>query len=548
MQGRRIAAVAGALIVLAVVSLLLTGCGAQPKTAVQGAGVASGVPVPRLRWMPCGAGFECATAKVPLDYDKPHAETISLALIRLPATDRARRIGTLFIGPGGPGGSGVEFLRDLGGSLFAPEARCLPRRSARALTCSASTRGESAEALRFATAKRAAAARPPYAFPVGERQEQAWLASDRAVARDLELLRRAVGDRHLTYAGFSYGTYIGETYANLFPRRVRALVLDGVVDPVAWSTGRGDQARTVPVTLRVRAADGYHRALRLFFALCTRAGAACAFSHGNPRARWERLARRLRGQSMRLPDGRTFTYRDLLLVTYGPMSEPSLWPQLAKWLQAIDTGNGPLPPAIPAFYDPARLAVICADSDNPASADAWQRAAAAADRRLLDIGRAAAWEPSICRAWRALDTDRYTGPWTRRTSHPVLLAQTATTPKPRPSTPESSRDCSRAHASSSSTAGGTCHWMRLQPARRTASSTTSSPRACPRAARSAPWTSHPSLRHPGRLRPPADIAQLTLARRCHPPLHGSARRRDRGADRTYPFGMTSHSTRTLGPG
>jgi pimeloyl-ACP methyl ester carboxylesterase len=448
MRYRRTAALAGALIVLVVLSLLLTGCGARPRTAVQGAGVPSGVPVPRLTWTPCDAGFECATAEVPLDYDEPHAGTISLALIRLRATDPARRIGTLFIGPGGPGGSGVEFLRELKGTLYTPEVR------ARFDLLSFDPRGiaRSTPLRCFATAKRAAAARPPYAFPVGERQEQAWLASDGTVARacaqrggpilhhmstanvarDLELLRRAVGDRRLTYAGFSYGTYIGETYANLFPGRVRAMVLDGVVDPVAWSTGRGDQARTVPVTLRI-SADGYDRALRQFFALCTRAGAACAFSHGNPRARWEQLARRLRAHSMRLPDGRTFTYQDLLMITYFPMSEPSLWPQLARWLQAIDTGAVPLPPPIPpASYDPARLAVICSDSDNPASADAWQRAAAAADRRLPHIGRGAAWEPSICRAWRALDPDRYTGPWTRRTSHPVLLVSNRYDPQTPP--------------------------------------------------------------------------------------------------------------------
>jgi pimeloyl-ACP methyl ester carboxylesterase len=214
---------------------------------------------------------------------------------------------------------------------------------------------------------------------------------------------------------------IGETYATLFPRRVRALVLDGVVDPVAWSSGRGEEARTVPVSLRIRSAESTTRALREFFALCTRAAAACVFSHGNPRARWEGLARRLRAQPIQLADGRTFTYQDLLIVTYGSMPEPSLWPQLAKWLQAIDTGTGPVPPATSASYDPTHWAVICSDSDNPASADAWRRAAAAADRRLPQIGRAVAWDSSICLVWHALDTDRYTGPWTRRTSPPLLL-------------------------------------------------------------------------------------------------------------------------------
>ena len=74
------------------------------------------------------------------------------------------------------------------------------------------------------------------------------------VARDMDLLRRAVGDAKLTYAGYSYGSYLGATYANLFPGKVRALVVDGVLDPVAWSTGRGDQARALPFSTRLRSA------------------------------------------------------------------------------------------------------------------------------------------------------------------------------------------------------------------------------------------------------------------------------------------------------
>jgi pimeloyl-ACP methyl ester carboxylesterase len=96
----------------------------------------------------------------------------------------------------------------------------------------------------------------PFPFPVTREEERIWVRSDRAVAqacaeragpildhmstasvaRDLDLLRRAVGDAKLTYAGYSYGSYLGSTYANLVPGKVRALVVDGVFDPVAWST------------------------------------------------------------------------------------------------------------------------------------------------------------------------------------------------------------------------------------------------------------------------------------------------------------------------
>jgi len=72
------------------------------------------VTVPTLTWSDCGGGFQCATATVPLDYARPRDGTISLALIRLPATDQAHRIGSLFTNPGGPGGSGVDFIRAVG--------------------------------------------------------------------------------------------------------------------------------------------------------------------------------------------------------------------------------------------------------------------------------------------------------------------------------------------------------------------------------------------------------------------------------------------------
>jgi pimeloyl-ACP methyl ester carboxylesterase len=394
---------------------------------------------PRLDWSACDAGFECATASVPLDHDEPRGQAISLALVRLPATDPARRIGTLFLNPGGPGESGVDFLRTVGPSLFSEEVRDRfdlvsfdPRGVARStpLRC-------------FDTPEQAAAARPPFFFPVTDEEERAWLASDRAVAqacaerggpilhhmstanvaRDLELLRRAVGDDRLTYAGFSYGSFLGEVYANLFPRRVRALLLDGVADPVAWSTGWGRQAERVPFSLRIRSADGHARTLRQFFALCDRAGEICAFGRGDSQARWEALAARLRAQPAALPDGRTFTYQDLVRITYAVMSDPSLWPLLADALLALatDAETGTLPPPLPNAFDPAYPAVFCSDSDNPHGPGAWSRAADDADRRLPHIGRASAWWSSICLAWPRLDADRYTGPWTRRTANPVLL-------------------------------------------------------------------------------------------------------------------------------
>jgi pimeloyl-ACP methyl ester carboxylesterase len=258
-------------VLTAVVAGLLAALLAAPTATAAPPGSA-GPPVPRLRWAPCGDGLECTTARVPLDYDRPSGATITLALIRLPASDPGRRIGSIFVNPGGPGESGVDAVRQGGRSLFSAEVR------ARFDLVGFDPRGIGASTpLRcFDSLDEAQAVLPPFRFPVTAAEERIWVEADQTfaracagrggpiidhmatadVARDLDLLRQAVGDRQLTYVGLSYGAYLGATYANLFPAEVRALVLDGVPDPVAWATGRGDQAATQPLFNRLGSAQG----------------------------------------------------------------------------------------------------------------------------------------------------------------------------------------------------------------------------------------------------------------------------------------------------
>ena len=137
------------------------------------------------------------------------------------------------------------------------------------------------------------------------------------VARDLDLLRRAVGDRKLTYLGFSYGSYLGNTYANLFPQNVRALVIDGVLDPRLWSSGwqiRSD---------RVATQEEFDEFLRL----CDEAGEDCAFSApgglGGPVAR--RWRERCGVEPLVIPDGFVYTYDFLIGDATGAMYAPEVW-------------------------------------------------------------------------------------------------------------------------------------------------------------------------------------------------------------------------------
>jgi pimeloyl-ACP methyl ester carboxylesterase len=445
--------------VLAATLLTIAPAGASAPSS-SGTGSAA---VPRLDWAACaGEGleaFECATAVVPLDYDRPKGKQITLALTRLPAADPGRRIGSLFINPGGPGGSGVEFVQGAGPFLYSDEVR------ARFDLVGFDPRGViGSTPLRcYETFDDAIADLAPFQFPVTREEERIWIRSDRAVARacaerggailnhmstanvarDLDLLRRAVGDAKLTYAGYSYGSYLGATYANLFPGKVRALVVDGVLDPIAWSTGRGNQARTLPFSTRLRSAKGAYETLQEFLRLCDAGGPNCAFSEGNPARRFDRLAKRLLREPVEFTDpgsGETIlvTYAELIGTTLGVLYDPFFWPEWAEILQQLYELTSPETAAANMAALRARLAgsfqqedypnfvegfpgVACSETDNPSNVGAWSRAARAQDRQFPYFGRPWTWITSICEPWPGWDNDRYAGPWNRTTANPVLV-------------------------------------------------------------------------------------------------------------------------------
>lgn len=209
----------------------------------------SAVPAPTLEWSDCGGGFQCATATVPRDYRDRRGPTFRLPVIKWPAKDQSRRIGTMFVNPGGPGGSGVGFLRGappgaldgfarfdvvswdprgIGGSVPAVDCSTPEEDNASASTTFTPLfEVDLPAAVRDARRSvRACAERNPGILP--------YLGTANT-ARDLDLLRRAVGDERLTYVGISYGAHLGATYASLFPGRARALLLDSPVDPDVWS-------------------------------------------------------------------------------------------------------------------------------------------------------------------------------------------------------------------------------------------------------------------------------------------------------------------------
>jgi pimeloyl-ACP methyl ester carboxylesterase len=427
---------------------------------------AEATPAPRLRWHSCysdvAPNLECATFRVPLDYDRPRGQKISLALIRIPAGDPERRIGSLFFNPGGPGTSGVDKVLGAAGSddlPYSDEVR------ARFDLVGFDPRGihQSTPLLCFRSLEQALRIVPPVPFPVTAEEEAMFERADRAlnracqrrgdpiinhmatadVARDLDLLRQAVGDRQLTYAGYSYGSFLGITYANLFPRRVRALALDSVVDPIAWTTGRGDEAGTQPVYNRLGNPAGAQATLEEFFRLCDAAGPdGCAFA-GNSESRFAAIAERLRSEPLEYVDpvtGETviFTYSHLIKMTWDAMNTASTWPGLAEFLAELeaalvpaaetgaldaleeDTRPRPTTPPYPNIVE-GQYGVLCSDSDNPDDHRFWSTAGAEADRRFGYFGRMWTWFSSPCAVWEGFDADRYTGPFDRNTANPVLL-------------------------------------------------------------------------------------------------------------------------------
>jgi pimeloyl-ACP methyl ester carboxylesterase len=424
-------------------------------------GQAAATGKPPLTWTPCFSDvgpFECATASVPLDYDRPRGATISIALTRLPATDPGRRIGSLFLNPGGPGGSGVDFVVGAGPFLYTDEVRARfdlvgfdPRGIMRstALQC-------------FDSPEEWEPYFTPFPFPITREEERIWIEADRYltsacerragpiidhmstanVARDLDVLRAAVGDRQLTYAGYSYGSYLGNTYANLFPGRVRAVVLDGVLDPIAWSTGRSRvEGRTVPFSTRLRSDAGAMATLKEFFRLCDAGGDRCAFS-GRAARRFAALARRLLREPVEItfPDGSTelLGYSQLIGATLGAMYDSTFWPDFAQLLADIEA-EAVAPATLAArlerfarrpsyqeddFYPnfvEGFAGVACSDSDNPEHYAAWSINGALADARFGYFGRIWTWASSICAEWPGVDHDRYMGPFTRSTANPVLV-------------------------------------------------------------------------------------------------------------------------------
>jgi pimeloyl-ACP methyl ester carboxylesterase len=403
---------------------------AAPAAARTSAGIA---------WVACGERLECASVPVPLDWSRPHGTTIRLSVLRHLATDPAHRIGSLLVNPGGPGDSGVDEVTKRGAELDArTEGRFDivgwdPRGS-----------GRSAPVSCFAGAAERAAFWGDIVVPTTRADERRYLAKTVALARrcgqrngallthismadqvrDLDHLRALVGDRRLTFFGESNGTLMGQTYANVFPGRVRAMALDGIVDPIPYNRGTA-AALANGLTDTDLVWD-------MFVAACEAAGPQrCAMAGQGPVApRVDAFLARLRRAPLATSAG-PLTYGEVLtLAKFVIPAFPRDWPDASVPLELAIEGDGSVLKQLTANItsDAFRLAfeqnvaLTCADAPSRQTAAQWP----AVVRRLTAVSRiggpAFGWvNGAPCASWPARSAVRYSGPWDAVTRTPILL-------------------------------------------------------------------------------------------------------------------------------
>ncbi|MET3961577.1 pimeloyl-ACP methyl ester carboxylesterase [Marmoricola sp. OAE513] len=298
----------------------------------------------KLRWKRCGEN-RCATLKVPMDYTKPDGAEIGIAVLKVPATDEKNRVGSLVVNPGGPGGSGTEFAAagplQFGNALtryfdivgFDPRGVA----SSDPLAC-LDTAGLD-EVVAFDPdpdnpAEEASMDRLLGRFGQGCLDESGELArhmSTKEAARDMDVLRAALGESKLDYLGSSYGTFLGATYADLFPKNVGRFVLDGAIDPSLSNE-----------KLSLEQGRGFETALRAYIKDCIDAGGCYLGSTVDGGARKVRaFLDDLDAKPLQTGESRELTEGLGMLGIWLPLYVKELWPDLTQALRsAMRTGDG----------------------------------------------------------------------------------------------------------------------------------------------------------------------------------------------------------------
>ena len=440
----------------------------------------SALPKPILTWGSCEeisptaltGGFVCAKINVPLDYDQPKGRQISLAVVKHEASIPSERVGTVIMNPGGPGGTGTSQIPGWLG-LFPKELVDrfdIVSWDPRGIGMSDSVQcfnnaieemdflGESADfPVTWEQQRKSISVFAKF----GQRCAQvarglASHVSTADTARDLEQLRRAVGEPKLRYIGISYGTFLGATYANLFPDKVGTMVLDGNVAPNNWTADRYRHPLQ-SISMRIGSGAGAGFSMRKFIELCAQVGKEqCKFSGlslQETQKKWDDLLNRLL-----LGPITVYVNNNPVVMTYSQLlgalnsmvnfvqpftsSNPNVkpmkgWPQIAEILEMLwkNLETPPTtvsPPAsttdTPISYEKyagmeQTLAVMCGDSPNPRNTNYYIRESQNVVERDGPIALTNLWGDEPCATWRIREEDTYAGPWNRPTANSILVVR-----------------------------------------------------------------------------------------------------------------------------
>ena len=334
-----------------IAALLLAGC----STAVDGRAVIS-TPRPGspIKWAQCKAaasdetripaGAECGMLSVPVDYSKPDGDVAQIAMIRFKAT--GQKIGSLVVNPGGPGKSGVEVAASMAATLpqsvrerfdlvgFDPRGVA---NSAPAAWCNSDADNDRLRAdptVEYTPEGVAHFENENKAFVQRclDKMGKEFLANlgTANVAKDLDAIRVGLGDQKLTYLGYSYGTRIGALYAEAYPDKVRAMILDGAVDPNA------DQ-----IEEEIRQAAAFQKAFDNYAADCANSP-DCPLGTDPAKAVdvYKSLVEPLVKNPAKTKDPRGLSYSDGIVGTILPLYSPSLWRHLTQALSELKDGTG----------------------------------------------------------------------------------------------------------------------------------------------------------------------------------------------------------------
>jgi pimeloyl-ACP methyl ester carboxylesterase len=297
-----------------------------------------------LTWTSCGNGFQCTTATAPMNWADPAQDSIELALVRQPATGTKK--GSLLVNPGGPGGSGYDFILD--SVDYATDERL--QQNFDIVGFDPRGVGRSTPVTCYDDPK--AFDKWMYEIIPGEVGSDQWIKDVEAdnakfgadclkftgpglqfvdtvsAARDLDLMRAILGDEKLNYLGYSYGTFLGATYADLYPQKTGRLVLDGAIDPA-----------TSEFEVTITQAKGFDDALRAYLTDCV-ARQGCPFDDvDEAMVQIAGMFSALDASPLKGSDGRLLGVDTMFAATILPLYSQENWPYLDQLFDEVARGE-----------------------------------------------------------------------------------------------------------------------------------------------------------------------------------------------------------------